>query len=289
VWVASLVAAVAAPAAARAATVPQRVAAQGVAVEIVELPDEFVAGARPETVTVVASKRAGQECLKVRWSMVLQLEGLTLEQVRVDRVEDDGSFPVDVSSEGSSARITDEQLDPGTLCQDRTVTARYELNVAQDVGSGRLTVLTEAYDAELRLLERDGATRSVVGDGGAAEPTPTAGPDASAPADDTGAAAPPAEPGAPGVDQAGNDAAADQDGIPLAWFLIGGLMVFLGLSLLLNVRWRQRETAVPEPDDLDPDGVEPLEPAGAPTRYQTSAYEPPDAYRATVRRTRRWS
>jgi hypothetical protein len=231
-------------------------------VNIVEVPDEFVAGARPETLTVVASKRSGRQCLKVRWSMVLQLEGLSLEQVRVDRIEDDGSFPVDLRAEGDGARLTDERLDPGTLCRDRTVTARYEVNVANDVLAGRMTLLTEAYDANQRLLERDGATRSVVNPlAPAATPEPT--PEA------TGAAAGGAQaPGSGAADQAA--AGQDREGLPLVWFLIGGLMVFLGLSLLLNVRGRQRrnelETA-PIPAGISPDRL---------SRYRTVPRRPRD-------------
>jgi hypothetical protein len=235
------------------------VAAQGVSVEIVELPDRFIAGARPETVTVVASKQGG-DCQKVRWSMLLRLEGLSIEQLRVDRIEEDGSFPVDVDTDGESARVTDERLDPGTLCRNRTVTARYRLNVANDVQSGKMTVFAEAYDADLRLLERAGATRTIVGAAGPADPTasaePPTQPGASGPT-----AAPTGQPGAtiddPPADEAADQAATagadDGGGLPLAWFLIGGLLMFLGLSLLLNVRSRQRlREPEPEPVPVQP-------------------------------------
>lgn len=241
-------AAVTAPAQARQAAA----AVRGVSVEITELPDKFVAGARPVTVTVVASKATGQECLKVRWSMVLQLDGLSLEQLQVDRVEENGSFPVDVVADGDTARVTDEQLDPGTLCRDSTVTARYQMNVANDVGKGQLTVLAEAYDANLQLLERDQATRSVVGDAEEQAGQPTESPEATAEPDEGAAADPGDADGsadaaggaagdAPAADAAEQAAAGnDQNGLPLAWFLIGGLMVFLGLSLLFNLKWRRR-------------------------------------------------
>lgn len=242
-------------------------AARGVSVEIVEVPDRFVAGAAPETITVVASKSGGGDCLKVRWSMVLRVEGLSLEQVRVDRIEESGSFPVDVDDDATTARVTDEQLDPGTLCRNRTVTARYRLNVANDVQAGRLAILAEAYDADARLLERDGAARQIVGTataprstaGPSAEPSAGPTPDESPttdPAAGTGAGA--AAPGDTSINQ--TEAGNDQNGIPLAWFFIGGLMMFLGLSLLFNLRRRQRS---------DPEPV--LEPAlpGRLSRYRT--------------------
>lgn len=225
-------AAVPAPASAAAAQ------ARGVSVEIVDIPAEFEAGARPAVFTVVASRSSGRGCLKVRWSLVLKVEGISLEQVRLDRIEEDGSFPVTVRTEGSAARFTDERLDPGTLCRDRTVTAQYEINVTDDVGAGRLTLRPEAYDAGLRLLERDEATRSVLGAGGPpTTPSATNPPTAEAtPAPGTGGGGP-ADPAA-APDR--TDAAAAGSGLPVIWFAVGGLMVFLGLSLLLNVRRRQR-------------------------------------------------
>ncbi|HEU4425639.1 MAG TPA: hypothetical protein VFR67_24150 [Pilimelia sp.] len=210
-------------------------AAQGVAVQISEVPDQFAAGARPETLTVAASKRKG-DCLKVRWSMVLRVEGMRLDQVRVDRIEETGSFPLDVRSEGDSARLTDVQLDPGTLCRDRTVTARYEVNFAKDVAGGRVTFSVEAYDAELRLLESDTATRTVEG----AAPEPTESP--TAPPEETAPEGPPVAPDEPAQPQAAAPAG-NQIPLPAIGFLIGALMLFLGFGLLLQVYRRMRRRA----------------------------------------------
>ena len=70
----------------------------------------------------------------------------------MDRVEETGSFPLDIRTDGDVARLTDRQLDPGTLCPGRTVTARYRVAFAGDVTRGRVTLAAEAYDANLRLL-----------------------------------------------------------------------------------------------------------------------------------------
>ena len=72
----------------------------------------------------------------------------------MDRVEETGSFPLEIRAEGDVARLTDRQLDPGTLCPGRTVTARYRVAFAEDVTRGRITLAAEAYDANLRLLAR---------------------------------------------------------------------------------------------------------------------------------------
>ena len=60
--------------------------------------------------------------------MVLTVDGADLDQVRVDRVEEDGNFPLRVRTEGDTARLTDVRLDPGQLCRgtdrDRPVPGR---------------------------------------------------------------------------------------------------------------------------------------------------------------------
>lgn len=226
-------------------------AAQGVTVQITELPGEFTAGAAPARVTVVASKRGGN-CIKVRWSMVLQVDGASLDQMQVDRIEDSGSFPVDKRTTGNAARFTDQQLDPGTLCRDRTVTARYTIGFTGDVTDARVTLQTEAYDSNLRLLEQDEASRDVTG--GAAQPSPSdqasTPPAGAAPRASDVASADPAATGT--GNQTGQGAAAGT-GDPVSaarrssvvrvgpvGLAVGAVMVFLGFGLLLRVRRRLR-------------------------------------------------
>ncbi|MEW2374898.1 hypothetical protein AB0883_02160 [Micromonospora sp. NPDC047812] len=228
--------------------------------ELSGLPAEFTAGGRVETVSAVVSRDDGG-CVKVRWSMVLRVRGIRLDQVRMDRVEETGSFPLDIRTDGDVARLTDRRLDPGTLCPGRTVTARYRLAFAGDVTRGRITLAAEAYDANLRLLSRQTATRSVVGSdartAAPGEPEPRATPpDPTGPAATTGEAA---EPGAaPAADEPVTDEPATDEpaaagappaagaGRPVAGsagfgavqaaFLLGGLLLSLGLGLLLRLR-----------------------------------------------------
>lgn len=228
---------------------------EGEAVRFTELPDQFVAGAAPGTVTVEVSKARG-ECGRVRWSMVVRADGLRSGQISVDRIEPDrGSFGVDIQAEADGARITDEQLDPGELCRDETVEATYRFGLPGDAGEGQLSLSIEARDPDGRLLASQDVTRPVAAAGGRAErPDPTE--EADEPAEDAEADPTVDEPAEPTEDPAvARQAAGDGDdqgggGVPLAWFLIGALMVFLGLSLLLNVRRRQQAR------DAD-DGLEP--------------------------------
>ncbi|MEW2380566.1 hypothetical protein AB0873_00505 [Micromonospora sp. NPDC047707] len=212
--------------------------------ELSGLPDEFRAGEPVATVSAVVRRDRGG-CVKVRWSMVLRVSGMRLDQVKMDRIEETGSFPLEVRTDGDVARLTDRQLDPGTLCPDRTVTAKYQVAFAEDVSRGRVTLEAEAYDANLRLLARQTATRSVVG------PDAEASPSRSAEVSEA-----PAEPTEPAVEETGEEVPAD-DGVaevppaagagrPVAQsggfgavqaaFLLGGLLVSLGLGLLLRMR-----------------------------------------------------
>ncbi|RLQ10437.1 hypothetical protein EAD96_02195, partial [Micromonospora sp. BL1] len=226
--------------------VPARAAA-AFSTELSGLPDEFTAGDRVETLSAVVSRSDGGGCVKVRWSMLVRVQGLRLDQLKVDRVEDSGSFPLEIRTEGDTARLTDRQLDPGVLCPGRTVTARYRVAFAEDVGRGRVSFAAEAYDPQLRLLARRTASREVVGEEVAsptpspssAEPTPSDEPSSEAPDEEptdepTDAAV--VEPPAPGGVAGRPVADSGGFGLVQAAFLLGGLLLFLGAGLLLRMR-----------------------------------------------------
>jgi hypothetical protein len=229
-------------------------AAVGFTTRLSGLPDEFTAGDQVRTLSAVVS-RDGGGCVKVRWSMVLSVQGIRLDQVKMDRVEESGSFPLEIQTDGDVARLTDRELDPGTLCPDRTVTARYRLAFAEDVTQGQVTLAAEAYDAGLNLLSRQTATRTVVGAGG--EATPTEAPDPT-----ESAAEPTVEPteestddADPGTDPSGEAVAElpPTAGRPVAQsggfgavqaaFLLGGLLLTLGVGLLVRLRHLLRPAA----------------------------------------------
>ncbi|MBG6103109.1 nucleoid-associated protein YgaU [Micromonospora vinacea] len=232
--------------------------------EMSGLPGRFTAGEQVRTISAVVSQTDRRaRCAKVRWSMVLSVQGLRLDQVKMDRVEETGDFPLEIRAEGDVARLTDRQLDPGTLCPGRTVTARYRVAFAEDVTQGRVTLAAEAYDANLRLLARQTATRSVVGVGGVptGTPKPTATPpepteSASAPAEDESAATEepveeyPADAAPPAANRPVSQSGAF--GVVQAAFLLGGLLLFLGVGLLLRLRQLTR-AAAGDADEADDD------------------------------------
>ncbi|MFI9642384.1 hypothetical protein ACIG87_20345 [Micromonospora sp. NPDC051925] len=211
------------------------------------LPDEFTADDQVRTVSAVVSRRGNGGCVKVRWSMVLSVQGLRLDQVKMDRIEESGSFPLEIKSEGDVARLTDRQLDPGTLCPDRTVTATYRVAFAEDVTRGRITMAAEAYDPNLRLLARQSATRQVVGT--APPTTPAAEPTTESP-EPTEEALEPTEPTEEALAEVPPPAAANRSanqsggfGVVQAAFLLGGLLLFLGVGLLMRLRQLTRTAA----------------------------------------------
>ncbi|MDG4798920.1 hypothetical protein [Micromonospora sp. WMMD1082] len=241
------------------------------ATELSGLPDQFTAGGRVATVSAVVSRSDQGGCIKVRWSMVLGVQGLRLDQMRVERIEETGPFPVEVRAEGDTARLTDRQLDPGTLCPGRTVTAQYRIAFAEDAGQGQVSLAAEAFDENSELLARQTATREVVGRRAAARPT-TAAPTPSEVPTVEPTEAPTVEPTeepvqVPTVDpfEEENDLADDAEyadaasappaagaagsqvsrsggfGLTEAAFLLGGLLLFLGVGLLLRLRHLNRE------------------------------------------------
>ncbi|MGI5216054.1 hypothetical protein [Plantactinospora sp. CA-290183] len=239
--------------------------AAGTETVLTEVPAEFVAGGGLETVTAVVSTSDGGGCRKVRWSLLLRADGLRLDQIAVERIEEDGRIPLEITAEDGGARLTDRELDPGTLCRDRTVTARYRLSVDGDVTDGRISLAVEAYDTQSRLLDRGGVTREVVSERRGRTPAdrradrrpPTTRVPTPAPEDSASAATGQAEasPGqepedggaldedvAGGAGAGGADAAAGQGGTGLLQlgFVVGGALLFLGAGLLLRLRARGR-------------------------------------------------
>lgn len=229
---------------------PGRAAAvePGFEVAITELPATFGAGARARDVTVVVSTDVNR-CQKVRWSLLLQVEGFDLDDVSVGRIEEDTDFPVQVEADDDTARITDRRLDPGQLCRGRTVTARYQIALDEDANSGRMTFQAQAFNTAGTLLQESTAGSQVVGQQQEAAESPSADPTPS-PSESS------AEPEEPATDEqtaepepeaSVNDIAAvpaSGSGTPSLLgpgLIIGGVLVFLGVGLLLRLRMRTRD------------------------------------------------
>lgn len=231
----------------------------GVTVRITQLPDRFVAGDDPRKITVVASADESRRCQRMRWSLVLRVAGITLDEVRVERVPEPGGSPLRVRSEGDTARITDVLFDPRALCPGRTVTAQYRVAFTGDRG-GQVTFEGQAFDAAGRLLQSGtGASRVVASDDEDAEPEPTEAAPTSEPSpspsesDAADVATPgdqdtsdPAAVPPPGGDITANRTS-QSGGIPSLLgpgLIVGAVFVFVGVGLLLRIRMRNRSSKV---------------------------------------------
>ncbi|MEU4240636.1 hypothetical protein [Actinoplanes sp. NPDC026619] len=245
---ARVVTALALVAASLAWTSPASAAVQGFAVDIGQSPATFTIGKDASTLTAIAStERQQRRCVKVRWSLTVRTDGISLDQVRVNRIEDGQSFRVRAQLTADEARITDTQLDPGQLCRDQTVSGRWDIAFTGP-DNGQVTFEARALDATGRELATASLNSRVLSPV-AAKPTATSpaptpsktatDPDEQvndnaatpAPADTTSAAALKPASGTPSVLGPG--------------LIIGAVLVFLGVALLLRIRSRNRKTDPP--------------------------------------------
>jgi hypothetical protein len=226
---------------------------QGFDVKITELPATFGAGAESRTLTVVVSSDRNR-CIKVRWSLLLQVDGPGLDEVKVTRIEDDGEFAARRENSGDTARITDVAVDPGQLCRGSTVTARYKISFGEDADTGRVTFQPQAFTATGTLLQETSGRSPVVGQEPAASeespsPSPSPSPTPTATDEDAGEAGDepgPAQTSSPAPDDLAAVPASAEGGPPSLLgpgLIVGALLVFVGIALLLRLRTRQRAAA----------------------------------------------
>ncbi|MFI5938299.1 hypothetical protein [Actinoplanes sp. NPDC051494] len=237
---------------------PGRAAAvePGFDVTITELPATFGAGAESRSLTVVASTDK-RRCIKVRWSLLIRVDGPDLDEVKVTRVENDGEFAARRQDADNTARITDERVDPGQLCRGSTVTASYRVSFDEDADTGRILFQAQAFTAGGTLLQEATGQSPVVGQEPAAtespqesaSPSPSPSPEESDGVEDADDAAETPDDDAPTSSSPGIIDAAPasaQGGGPSLLgpgLIVGALLVFIGVALLLRLRTRQRTAA----------------------------------------------
>ncbi|GAA2523780.1 hypothetical protein [Winogradskya humida] len=227
----------------------------GFEVRITELPATFGAGAESRALTVVVSSDK-RRCIKVRWALLLQVDGPDLGDVTVSRIENNGEFATRRENAGKVARITDVQVDPGQLCRGSTVTANYRVSFGDDADTGRVTFQPQAFTAQGTLLQEATGQSPVVGQEPAATESPSPSgspspsPSPSETAEETATDDPTEEAGvAPAPDESEDlnaVPAASEGGPPsllLPGVIVGALLVFVGVALLLRLRTRQRAAA----------------------------------------------
>ena len=236
---------------------PARADVPGFAVRIEQAPATFTNGKAARSLTaVVSTEREGRRCLKVRWALSVATTGVSLDQIRVTRVENNRSFDVRVRVDENAVQIVDTRLDPGQLCRDRTVTGRWDIAFTGP-DDGEVRFEARALDVTGRQLSASGADARV-GSAGAARPSaapsrsasPSPSPsetveDEAAPAGDAEAAG-----DEPSADAAALTPASGSSNVLGIGLIVGALMVFLGVGMLLRLRMRNRRAVAAEVQPL---------------------------------------
>ncbi|HEY0000554.1 MAG TPA: hypothetical protein VGB74_08875 [Actinoplanes sp.] len=224
---------------------PAWAAEPGFAVNIGQAPASFTTGKAARTLTAVASTDRGRRCLKVRWSLEITTDGVSLDQIRIARIENGGTFEVRAEADADAVRVVDAEPDPGELCRGRTVTGRWDIGFTGP-DNGTVSLEASAVDGDGRVLNTGGVTSRVVS-GVAATPSPT--PSETEPTEEPTDEAT-EDPGdeTPTDDTTSTPAVAIRPtaGTPSVLgpgLIIGAVLVFLGVGLLLRMRTRNRQSA----------------------------------------------
>ncbi|MGX6603585.1 hypothetical protein ACWKSP_15790 [Micromonosporaceae bacterium Da 78-11] len=222
-------------------TAPALADTPGFAVNVAQ-PGTFTVGKSAKALTAVVSTDRARRCHKVRWTLVLRTEGISLDQVQINRVENGRSFEVRARAEGDGARVVDTELDPGEVCRGRTVTARWDIAFTGP-DDGRVSFEARAADGSGRVLSTGGASSRVI-TAVAAKPSASASRSASpspafTPEPTEAAAAPEEKPSS--VQPAALTGGNSSTGALGPGLIVGAVLVLLGVGLLLRLRSRNRK------------------------------------------------
>jgi hypothetical protein len=221
----------------------------GFDVKVTQAPDTFTVGKDAHTLSAVVSTtsdRLQRRCAKVKWALVISTKGVSLDQVRVNRVENGQSVPVRARFQGEDARVVDEQLDPGQLCRDQNVTAKWTVSfTGPDNGSVNFSI--EALSQRGQVLATGSASSRIV-TAVANKPSKSASPSATPtfspqPTEAVVANLPPSA----NADPAALAKKSSGSGVLLPGLGVGAVFVFAGVALLMRVRSRNRRAAAGGP------------------------------------------
>jgi hypothetical protein len=225
----------------------------GFDVKVTQAPDTFTVGKDAHTLSAVvstSSDRLQRRCAKVKWALIISTKGVSLDQARVNRIENGRSVAIKARFQGEDARIVDEQVDPGQLCRNQSVTATWTVSfTGPDNGSVNFSM--QAISQRGQVLATGGASARVV-TAVADKPSKPASPSPSPSATSTFSPQPTeavvanlptsssADPAALAGKSSGSDAL-------LPGVLVGAVLVFGGVGLLMRIRSRNRKTAAGGP------------------------------------------
>jgi hypothetical protein len=222
----------------------------GFAVKVTQTADTFTVGKGAHTLSAVVSTsndRLRNRCIKVRWALTISTQGVSLDQVRVTRVENGGSVPVQARFQGEAVRVVDQQVDPGQLCRNQNDTAQWAISFTGP-DNGSVDFAMQALSQQGRVLATGGTSSRVITPVAAkpsrSTPTPSATESSSpeptesfSPEPTEAAIAPVTQPSA---GPAALPRSSNSSSVLLPGILVGAVLVFVGVALLLRLRMRSR-------------------------------------------------
>jgi hypothetical protein len=225
----------------------------GFDVKVTQAPDTFTVGNDAHTLSAVVSTsndRLQRRCVKVKWALIISTKGVSLDQVRITRVEDGRSVPIRARFQGEDARVVDEQVDPGQLCRNQNVTAQWTISFAGP-DNGSVNFAMQALSQRGQVLATGGAEARVVT---TVADKPSKSPSASASPSATPSFSPqPTEavvanlPTSSSLDPAALAKRTSGSSVLLPGMLVGAVVVFGGIAVLMRLRSRNRRAAAAGP------------------------------------------
>jgi hypothetical protein len=237
----------------------------GFAVKVTQAPQTFTIGKDVRTLAAsVSTDRAGQRCRKVRWALVIQTQGISLNQIRVGRVEGGQPFQVNTQLGADAAVVVDAQVDPGQLCRNQTDSAEWEIGFTGP-DDGQVAFEIRALNTAGQVLASADTGSNVVTPvsattGATPSDSPSDSPSAAAASPSSTFSAEPTEAAAvtPTASLNANPAAsAARTGGPSVLgpgLIIGAVLVFVGVALLLRLRSRNRNPVFADDTQMMPTG-----------------------------------
>jgi hypothetical protein len=210
-------------------------AADAIQVDLSGVSGNMNAGSRiPSTITGTYTNKSDNAITNIRATFTIQLDGLTPEGVRIQRLD---AFGADLAAEAAgdgTVRIVDPlSFDMGKNNRRQT---RYLLQFTSTAPTGQASIMLELYSGATRL-GGDSASTNVRG---GAAPTKTTPPNTNPGIVPTFEAGPSLSI-APLPESA--DLASDAGDVPASLYVMGGLLVALGGVILFLLFRRQRPEA----------------------------------------------
>ncbi len=129
---------------------PAHAETPGFAVNVTH-PGTFTIGQDALPLTAVVFTDSVQRCQQVRWALTVRTAGISLDQMKITRVENGQVFATREQFDDAGAQVVDVDVDTGRVCKGRTDTAQWAIAFAGP-DDGQASFEARAFDRDGRLL-----------------------------------------------------------------------------------------------------------------------------------------